>query len=145
MVITFYKINDDYRVVDKTLGTSTGSATGVLHEKANNLNLSVKIPGTLFNVVTSSNYCFIDTTQAYYYLNSYDIENDCVIINLKEDVRKTWATQIKGVNATVTRQEKIRNGYLNDSKYQALSYQGVQYKTFPNAMTDASYILVTVG
>ena len=145
MVITFYKINDDYRVVDKTLGTSTGSATGVLHEKANNLSLSVKLPGTLFNVVTSSNYCFIDTTQAYYYLDSYDIENDCVIININQDVRKTWATQIKGVNATVTRQEMIRNGYLNDSKYQALSYQGVQYKTFPNAMEDASYILVTVG
>lgn len=82
MVITFYKINDDYRVVDKTLGTSTGSATGVLHEKANNLNLSVKIPGTLFNVVTSSNYCFIDTTQAYYYLDSYDIENNCCQPNM---------------------------------------------------------------
>ena len=145
MVITFYKINSDYRVVDKPLGTSTGSATGVLHSRENSLKMAVKIPSSLFNVVTASNYCFIDTTQAYYYLSSYDIENDCVIINIEQDVRKTWATQIKGVNATVTRQEMIRNGYLNDSNYQALSYQGVQYKTFPNAMTDASYILVTVG
>lgn len=145
MVITFYKITDDYRVVDKTLGTSTGSATGVLHERANNLSMSVKIPGTLFSVVTASNYCFIDTTQAYYYLDSYDIENDCVIINLKEDVRKTWATQIKGVTATVNRQQNLRNGYLSDAGYNALAYQGIQYKTFPNALEDASYILVTVG
>ena len=145
MVITFYKINSDYRVVDKPLGTSTGSATGVLHSKQNSLKMAIKIPSGLFNVVTSSNYCFIDTTQTYYYIDSYDMENDCVIINIIQDVRKTWATQIKGVNATVSRQELIRNGYLNDSKYQALSYQGVQYKTFPNAMTDASYILVTVG
>lgn len=145
MVITFYKINSDYRVLDKPLGTSTGSANGVLHSRENSLKMAVKIPSSLFNVVTASNYCFIDTTQAYYYLSSYDIENDCVIINITQDVRKTWATQIKGVNATVTRQERIRNGYLNDSNYQALSYQGVQYKTFPNAMTDASYILVTVG
>lgn len=145
MVITFYKINDDYRVVDKTLGTSTGSATGVLHEKANNLNLSVKIPGTLFNVVTASNYCFIDTTQAYYYLDSYDIENDCVIINLKEDVRKTWATQIKGVTATVNRQQNLAQAYLADSNYQAMAYEAVATKRFPGSLTDFSYILMTVG
>lgn len=145
MVITFYKITDDYRVVDKTLGTSTGSATGVLHERANNLRLSVRIPGTLFSVVTSSNYAFIDTTQAYYYLDSYDIENDCVIINLKEDVRMTWATQIKGVNATVNRQQNIAQAYLNDSNYQAMAYEAVATKRFPGSLDDFSYILMTVG
>lgn len=145
MVITFYKINDDYRVLDKTLGTSTGNATGVLHEKVNNLKLSVKVPGTLFNVLTASNYCFIDLTQAYYYIDSYDVENDCAIVNLSEDVRKTWATQIKGVNATVHRQQNEMQGYLKDPGYNAMAYEGVQYKAFPNAMTDASYILVTVG
>lgn len=145
MVITLYKINEDYRKVDKALGTSTGSATGVLHEKVNDLKMSVKLPGTLFNVVTASNYCFIDVTQAYYYLDSYDIENDCVIVNLTMDVRKTFATQIRNIQATVTRQEYQKQGYLSDNKYNALAYEGVQYKTFPNAMTDASYILVTVG
>lgn len=145
MVITFYKITDDYRVVDKTLGTSTGSATGVLHERVNNLKLSVKIPGTLFSVVTSSNYVFIDTTQAYYYLDSYDIENDCVIINLTEDVRVTWATQIKGVNATVNRQQNMAQAYLNDSNYQAMAYEAVATKRFPGSLDDFSYILMTVG
>lgn len=145
MVITFYLITEDYRVVDKTLGTSTGSATGVLHEKVNNLKMSVKIPGTLFNVVTASNYCFIDTTQAYYYLDSYDIENDCVIINLSEDVRKTWATQIKGVNATVNRQQNSAQGYLNDSGYQAMAYEAVSTRRFPGSLDDFSYILMTVG
>lgn len=145
MVITFYKTTEDYRVLDKTLGTSTGSATGVLHEKVNDLQMSVKLPSSLFNTVTTSNYVFIDTTQAYYYMPSYDIENDCVIINLKMDVRKTFSTQIKACPATITRNEYQKNGYLADSGYNALAYEGVQYKTFPNAMTDASYILVTVG
>lgn len=145
MVITFYKTTEDYRKLDKTLGTSTGSATGVLHEKVNDLEMSVKLPSSVFNTVTASNYVFIDTTQAYYYMSSYDIENDCVIINLKMDVRKTFATQIKACPATITRNEYQKNGYLADSGYNALAYEGVQYKTFPNAMTDASYILVTVG
>ena len=145
MVITFYKITDDYRVVDKTLGTSTGSATGVLHSKENSLKMAVKIPSSLFNVVTASNYCFIDTTQTYYYLDSYDIENDCVIINIIQDVRKTWATQIKGVRATVTRQENIAQAYLNDSEYQAMAYEAIATRRFSGELNDFSYILMTVG
>lgn len=145
MVITFYKINSDYRVADKPLGTSTGSATGILHSRENSLKMTVKIPSSLFNVVTASNYCFIDTTQAYYYLGSYDIENDCVIINIEQDVRKTWATQIRGVTATVTRQEQIAQAYLNDSEYQAMSYQAIATKRFSGGLNDFSYILMTVG
>lgn len=145
MVITFYNITEDYRVLDKTLGTSTGSATGVLHETVNDLQMSVKLPGTLFSVVTSSNYVFIDETQAYYYLSSYDIDHDCVIINLKMDVRKTFATQIKAMRATVSRNENIVQGYLNDKGYNAMSYNGVQHIRFPHALEDSSYILVTVG
>ena len=145
MTLTFYKINEDYRVVDKTLGSSTGFTTGVLHEKVNNLKLSIKLPGTAFNIITASNYVFIDTTQGYYYLDSYDIENDCVIINLSEDVRKTWATQIKGVTATVNRQQNSAQAYLADSNYQAMAYEAVATKRFPGSLTDFSYILMTVG
>lgn len=145
MVITFYKIACDYRVADKSLGNSTGSATGVLHTRENSLKMAVKIPSSLFNVVTTSNYCFIDTTQTYYYLDSYDIENDCVIINITQDVRKTWAAQILGVTATVMRQEQIAQAYLNDSEYQAMAYQAIATKRFSGELNDFSYILMTVG
>ena len=145
MTLTFYLITQDYRVVNKTLGTAIGTAVGVLHEKVNDLKMSIKLPSALFNTVTGSNYVFIDTTQAYYYRESYNIENDCVIIDLRMDVRKTFAAQIKNINATVNRNEMVRNGYLNDTGYNSLAYQAVQYKTFPNALDDASYILVTVG
>lgn len=145
MVITFYNTSSDYRVLDKVLGTSTGSATGVLHERVSDVQISVKIPSTLFNVVTQSNYAMVDTFQKYYYLRSYDVENDCVIINLYEDVRKTFATQIKGVTATVHRNAVKSNGYLKDAGYNALSYEAIQYKKFPNALNDASCIMVTVG
>lgn len=145
MTLTFYKVNDDYRVLDKTLGTSTGSATGHLHEKVNDVKMSVKMPSSVFNTVTASNYVFVDLTQAYYYLESYDVENDCVIVNLVMDVRKTFATQIKNMTVTISRNENIKNGYLSDTGYNALAYEGIQYKTFPNALDDASYILVTVG
>lgn len=147
MEITFYKISQDYRVLDKLLGNAIGTATGVLHEKVNDTQMSVKLPSTLFNTVTGSNYCFIDTTQAYYYLESYDIENDCVIINLKMDVRKTFAALIKDSYATITRTENARlaDAYIMDNKYISKSYKQIVTLDFPTMLTDFSFILITVG
>lgn len=147
MTLDFYKINEDYRKLDKTLGTSTGSATGVLHEKVNDVRMSVKMPSDKFNVVTASNYVFADLTQAYYYLESYDVENDCVIVNLRMDVRKTFATQIKACNATITRTENkaLADGYIVDSKYMAKAYKQIVTLDFPTMLTDFSFILMTVG
>ena len=145
MVITFYNVTDDFRKLDKTLGTAVGSATGHLHERVSDVQISVKIPGTLFNVVTQSNYVMVDTFQKYYFLRTYEVENDCVIINLYEDVRTSFATRIKNVVTTVSRNANNYNGYLHDSGYNALAYEGVQYKTFPNGMEDTTCVLVTVG
>lgn len=145
MVITFYNVTNDYRVLDKTLGTATGSATGVLHERVSDVQISVKIPGSLFNVVTQSNYVMVDTFQKYYFLRTYEVENDCVIINLFEDVRMSFATQIKNVVTTVDRNSTEYNGYLRDKNYNSLAYEGVQYKTFPHGMENTTCILVTVG
>lgn len=145
MVITFYNVTDDYRKLDKVLGTALGNATGHLHERVSDVQISVKIPGTLFNVVTQSNYVMVDTFQKYYFLRTYEVENDCVIINLYEDVRMSFATRIKNVVTTVNRNANNYNGYLQDSGYNALAYEGVQYKTFPHGMEDTTCVLVTVG
>ena len=145
MVVTFYRVNDDPKKLEKTLGTPLGTASGQLHKRTNNLQLDIKVPSTFHNIVTQSNYVMLDLFQKYYYLESYDIENDCVIINLNEDVRMSWATQIKGVNTTISRNSQQYNGYLKDKEYNALAYEGIQYKAFPNALDDASCILVTVG
>lgn len=145
MVVTFYRVNDDPRKLNKTLGTALGTASGQLHKKTNNLQLDIKVPSTYHNIITQSNYVMLDLFQKYYYRESYDIENDCVIINLKEDVRMSWATQIRSVNTTIHRNSTQYNGYIQDKYYNALAYEAVQYKAFPNAMDNASCILVTVG
>lgn len=143
--LTFYQSASDYRTLDKVLGTAIGTATGQLHEKINDLEMIIMLPGEYLNYCQTSNIVYNSTTQKYYYLSSYDVENNLVFAHLKEDVRLTFATQIKNVTATIVRNENLKQGYLSDSGYNALAYEGVQYKTFPNAMTDASYILVTVG
>lgn len=145
MVITFYRTTDDYRKLDKTLGTALGTATGQLHERVSDTQLTIRLPSSVFNIITQSNYVMIDLFQKYYFMGPYEVHNDCVLINLKEDVRMSFSTQIKNITATVNRNAGQSNGYLADPNYMALAYEGIQYKHFPVALDDTSCILATVG
>lgn len=147
MTITFYNVVDDPRVVNKALGAAVGSATGVLHERVNSLSMTIRVPSAYFNYITQSNYAMIDTFQKYYYLESYDIQNDCVYINLREDVLKSFATQIGAMVCTVARTENERkaDAYLIDPEYKAKAYKKYVQRNFPNSIEDFSYILITVG
>lgn len=144
MVISLYKTNSDYRKLDKVL-SATVSATGSLHERVSDTLIRVKVPGSLFSAVSGSNYAHVDTFGKYYFMEPYEVENNCIILNLKEDVRKNFSAKIKSLQITVSRNQFDFNGYLNDPKYSALSYEAVQYKTFPNSLDDSTCVLVTVG
>ena len=145
MQINFYTITDDPRKVEKTLGTALATATGVLHERVNNLSMSVQIPSSFFNTVVQSNYVGIDTTGKHYFLESYDIRNDCVIINLKQDVLYNYATQIKALQCTVDRSASVWQGFLYDNGYHLLAYKTAAIRNFPNGIESDSMILTTVG
>lgn len=145
MQITFYRTADDYRKVNKTLGTALGTATGELHERVNDLQFTVRLPHTFYNVVTQSNFVIVDTFQKYYFLESYEIQNDCVYINLSEDVRMSYATQIRAMTATVNRSASNWQGFLYDQGYQVLAYKTAAIRNFPNAIDNDTMILTTVG
>lgn len=48
MTLTFYTVTDDYRKLDKTLGTAVASYTGELRETVNDLEMDIVLPGTAF-------------------------------------------------------------------------------------------------
>lgn len=147
MTITFYRTADDYRKVDKVLGAPLGTAIGELHERVNDLQFTVRVPSQYFNYITQANIVMVDTFQKYYFLESYEIQNDCVYINLVEDVRMSYATQIKAMECTVSRLEDERkaNAYLLDPQYQAKAYKKRVQRNFPVTINDFSFILMTVG
>ena len=145
MVITFYNTPSDPRTVIKTLGSSTGSATGVLHERVNSLRMTVRLPGSLYNVVTQSNYVMLDLTQKYYYIESYEVQNDCCYIVLKEDVLMSYATQIRAMQATVDRSASEYNGFLYDNGYEMLAYKKNAVRKFSASLENWDMILTTVG
>lgn len=147
MTITFYRSADDYRTVNKNLGAALGTASGVLHERVSDLQFTVRVPSQYFNYITQANIVMVDTFQKYYFLESYEVQHDCVFINLVEDVRMSYATQIRAMECTVARleDEKKANAYLLDPDYQAKAYKKHVQRNFPNSINDFSFILMTVG
>lgn len=147
MTLAFYMCNDDYRVLDKTVGAAVASYTGELREIVGDLEMEIVLPGAAFNTLTQCNYCYIDTFGKYYFREEYRIDNNCTIVKLKEDVRKNFATQIKGIEATIKRTEQRgkSDAYIVDDKYIGKAYKRIMTRDFPNELTDYSFILMTVG
>lgn len=147
MNISLYTIQDDYRKLQKTVGTALATLTGDLHEKVSDVQLVVRVPGLAAASVGAANYAYIDTLGKYYFREEFEIENNTLLIHLKEDVRMNFATQILATECTVARveNEKKANSYLLDANYQAKAYKKHVQRNFPNSIDNFSFILMTVG
>lgn len=143
--LSLYQISDDVNVLGKTIPAPTSTHTIVLKE-----GCSVDRPVITFSAVAAAiaplNYAYIDTFGRYYYIvDRKSLVNGVVELTLESDPLESFRAQILQRQATITRNANQYNGYLQDAGYNALAYEGIQYKAFPNAMDDASCILVTVG
>lgn len=145
ITMSLYQVTDDVNVMGKTIPTATSTHTITLKD-----GCSIDKPVVSFSAQASAlaplNYAYIDTFQRYYWITDRkSLINGVMELTLESDPLESFKDTIKLCPATITRNQYQKQGYLSDSGYNALAYEGVQYKTFPNAMTDASYILVTVG
>ena len=147
MAITMYlyQVTDDLNVLGKTIPAPTSNHTITLKD-----GCSVDKPVVSFSAMASAiaplNYAYIDTFQRYYFIvDRKSTVSGVVELTLESDVLESFKTDIKACSATITRNENERQGYLPDSGYSAVAYEGVQHINFPNALEDTSYILVTVG
>ena len=94
MNIILYSTSSPAIQVNKTL-IQKASITGYAHEIISDKEMTLRLAiGDLTNV-KASNYCYIGDTGKYYYINpDYKIENQSVIIALKEDVLMSFQTLI---------------------------------------------------
>ena len=144
--ISLYQITEPENVFPKTIPAQPVSTHTITLKDG----CSIDRPTISFSggaaIMSTLNYAYIDAFGRYYWIRDRNmLVNGVCEMTLESDPLQSFATQIKACPATITRNEYQKNGYLADTGYNALAYDGVQYKTFPNAMTDASYILVTVG
>ena len=145
MNIILYNTTSPAIQVNKTL-TQKASITGYAHEIISDKEMTLRLAiGDLTNV-KASNYCYIGDTGKYYYINpDYKIENQSVIIALKEDVLMSYKTQLLIQTCTVSRNESLSNAYLLDNGYQLKAYNIIATRPFPQGLETESIILMTIG
>ena len=143
--ISLYQITDAENVVPKALGTAVSTHTVTLKD-----GCSIDRPTVSFSggaaLLATVNYAYIDAFGRYYWIRDRNMTvNGVCEITLESDHLQSFYTELSNAPATITRSASEYNGYLMDSGYNAVAYEGVQYKRFPNALNDATCVLVTVG
>lgn len=145
ITMSLYQVTDDLNVMGKSIPAATSTHTIKLKD-----GCSIDKPVVTFSANASAlaplNYAYIDVFQRYYFIvDRKSLVNGVMELTLESDPLESFKDEIKERSATITRNQNLKQGYLKDIGYNALAYEAVQYKSFPNALTDASYILVTVG
>lgn len=146
ITMNLYQITDDERVVGKSIPqTPLSQHTITLKDGCSIDEPVVSLTGSAASIA-AANYAYVDTFGRYYWIRDRkSLINGVIELTLESDPWNSFAAQLRGCNATITRNENARNGYLLDEKYQLLAYNSVVTREFPSGLTGESMLLMTVG
>lgn len=143
--VNLYTISDDRNKLSKSLGTPTSFTSYILKDPTDVIRPVLRIQSA--DNLSGKNYVYIERYGRYYFIeNIVATPNNFWELHCKVDVLMSFKTQIQALKGTVTRGEKLFNGYLNDPEYKAYAYTETIVRRFPQNFegTDA-LILLTVG
>lgn len=146
MNVILYRNLTDNRYLTKDIVDAKTLSNVKLYDDTSVVEPVLKIqPSTIIG--DGYNYCYIADFGRYYYITSKTVSNGYILINLKCDVLKTYASQIKSCRAIVKRNENNFNFYLNDNQFKTLAYDNQHIHNFPTVpfKKTGNYILVVQG
>ena len=144
MEIILYKSSSDPRVVTKTISDAITYSTATARDAFDAMGGSIIIATS--SDLSDYNYAYISDVGRYYYIKDITVLRDGVWqLTISIDVLMTYDSAIRALHGTVDRQTNVNNGYISDPEYNALTFSAIVTKTFPNAMTSDSIILMTIG
>lgn len=115
MNVKFYNSQSDKRVLSKSL-SSLASMDCDLKENCSIINPTIIVARKNLTQYASCNYMYIPSFRRYYFVTASALVGDMVEIRGHVDVLMTYASGIRGLYATVLRQENIYNDYLIDNQ-----------------------------
>lgn len=146
MTITFYNNESDEILVDKKITSISSINNAKIINETDIVNPSIIVSRNFYDsIILKANYLYIDNLDRYYYINNISFAESMIMIDCTVDVLMSYKKQIRNLTCTVTRNENLKNGYLNDDNYNIQAYKQVVCKMFPNAINNDSIILMTAG
>lgn len=143
MVIKLYITTSDPKYVDKQL-TGEISINGVARDPVDVVNPVIEYERGSTDI-SGYNYAYIEDFNRWYFMSVTDDSYNMLTLTMHCDALKTSAVWLRARAATITRNEKLYNSYLNDPNFNAYAYTNIVTKQFPNAVNLDSIILMTVG
>lgn len=145
MTIELYQNLSDDKTLDKKITLQKTLENVKLLDEFDVLHPRLKVSREAFSgLYDKCNYCYIPDFGRYYFVEK-TLESNFVFLHCEIDVRKSYASALRSLTCTVTRNENLKNGYLHDSNYSVYAYEQIVCKMFPNSINQDSIILMTVG
>lgn len=146
MKITFYNNESDAILVDKKITSISSLSNAKIINETDIVNPSIIVSRNFYDsIILKANYLYIDKLERYYYINNISFAESMIVIDCTVDVLMSYKSEIRNITCTVTRNENLKNGYLNDDNYNIQAYKQVVCKMFPNGINNDSIILMTAG
>ena len=142
MQLDFYTTTSEKNRLTKSL-SGLQTMSGHLVEMCDVVNPTIKV-GFASSLLTK-NYVYIPAFGRYYFINSMQIENQEIVMNLHVDVLMTYAQQIKNSNAHIIRSASNYDEFIIDemiiNKANTRTYQ----RKIGAGFTKADKYLVLIG
>ena len=144
MKITLYNTKSEKEKLNKELTELVVVDDAKITSSFDMLKATVILKRNVIDDITKINYLYIDSLKRFYFCDD-TIENGFIIVSCDVDALMSYKTDILKIEATIDRNEFLRNGYIQDDSYKVLAYEEVVCKSFPSGLTNDSLILMTVG
>lgn len=143
MSFQMYTNTSDNRVINKSL-TQIGSAlTCTFKDNTSMENPTIIISPDAYS--SACNYGYLSDTGRYYYVADVEFSQQRVLLHLKVDVLKSFASGILSSECIANRSSSKYNVYLDDNYYPRLEYSNVFTKAFPISFSKSLKYLLIVG
>ena len=142
--INLYTNTDDNNVVDKN-PSLVATVTVAYNQAVDILNPIIIVESS--SDLSGCNYAYISDLGRYYFIDSIALmQGGMYQLSMHVDVLMTYASDIKDVNAVISRQENDFNLYLPDPEFKVYAYTDKKTLKFSkNPFTKAANYLLTVS
>lgn len=144
MVIKLYKNTSDPKCAAKNLSDERTISDAVARNPVDISNPIIEIEGSN-STLAAYNYAYIPDYNRYYFVSPQNDSYDLNTLYLRCDVLSSAREFLLARYATISRNERLYNAYINDPDFPSYAYTNIVTKTFPTAINGDSIILMTVG
>lgn len=144
MNIKLYTNKSDDNIVTKDI-VEVASFSGVLREGCSVINPVIKIENFNRSLVNQLNYAMIEQFGRYYFIKDITFVGNLTEISMHCDVLSSWQTQLKSLDAIISRNENKYNLYLQDGLFRTYANPHISIKPFPDGFNEFQYIFTVAG